>query len=262
MQPHGATFSHSPCMTRAPAIGFFVSLLMPWTLLHATPSLPPAAESAHLEGDIGLGVSRTQNHMRGVTPKTETVPYLAFDDGRVFARVDSFGVRTLALGYGHVEVVGQWRSDGYTSRVLSPRPSSVPLGLGTLQITPVGAFWVQALHDFGKSGGQLVQAHYVAELKLGRLALYPELGVEYQSQAYNRYYHGTTAADAAALSRAYRPGAALNPFAGALFEIEVSPAWVATAYLRRTVVDTSIARSPLVTGRHRDLTLLSLARRF
>ena len=246
-------------MTHPLTAGFFAALLTSPALLQAAPRV---AEGTHLDGDIGIGVTHTQNHVLGVKPKTEAVPYLAFDYGRAFARVDSFGVRVLAMGYGDIEVAGQWRSDGYVSSVLGKRSSSVPLGLSTLQITPIGAFWVQALHDFGMSGGNIVQARYLGELKLGWLTFYPELGAEYQSQAYTRYYHGTTAADAARLGQAYRPGAALSPFAGAIFEAEINHPWYAMAYARRTVVDAAIARSPLVTSRHRDLVLLSLARRF
>jgi outer membrane scaffolding protein for murein synthesis (MipA/OmpV family) len=52
----------------------------------------------------------------------------------------------------------------------------------------------------------------------GRVTIFPEVGVEYRSRAYTRYYNGTTSRDAQALGQIYQPGAAVNPHVGALIE--------------------------------------------
>lgn len=220
------------------------------------------ANTDTFSGDIGLGVLHGASGIRGVQARTSLVPYLNFEQGRLFARIDTFGVKTLPLGAGHLELLGQVRSDGYHGDGWSARKDPVPLGLGTLQITPVGAFGVNVLHDFGASGGTLVQARYLAELPLGRVTLYPELGLERQSSGYTRYYLGTTAADAAAAGRAYRPGAALNPYVGGLIELPVSGPWVLNLYLRRVFTDHNLANSPLAGHGHRDTALLALAWRY
>jgi outer membrane protein len=223
---------------------------------------PVAAAEPRLEGDIGLGAMRSQTQTAGVQPKTEALPYLNFEYGLVFARIDSFGIKAFPLGYGHVELVGQYRGDGYDSSVLSRRRDSLPLGLGTLQITPIGAFGLQVLHDLGTSGGNLVQARYLAELPLGRVTVYPELGAEYQSRAYTGYYRGTSSADAAALGQAYQPGSALNPYVGAMVEARLVDRWYLDAYVRRTFADDSIARSPLVVRGPVSSLLLAVSYRF
>jgi hypothetical protein len=234
-------------------------LAVPW-LLHA--GWASAAENG-LEGDIGVGVTRMQAQVRGVRSKTNATPYLNFEHGPVFVRIDTLGVKSLQLGqHGHLEFVVQYRGDGYKSTELQPRQDSVPLGLGTLQITPAGAFEIHVLRDVGKSGGTLVQARYLAEFALGPITVYPELGAEYQSRAYTDYYYGTTDADAATLGQAYRAGSALNPFIGAMVETRIAGQWYANAYVRRTVVDDSIARSPLVLRRNQNTLLLALAYRF
>jgi outer membrane protein len=215
-----------------------------------------------LSGDIGLGAVYTQAQIRGADSKTEVMPYLNFEVANAFARIDTFGVKTLPVGYGHLEVVGQYRGDGYEATGLERRGNSLPLGLGTLQITPIGAFGLQVLHDFGTSEGTLVQARYLAELPWGAVHVYPELGVEYQSQAYTGYYYGTTPADAASLGQAYRPSAAVNPYFGAMIEVRLADHWYANVYLRRTLVDDTIAQSPLLTLRTRDSVLLALAYHF
>lgn len=228
-------------------------------LLHA--GWASSAEN-HLEGDMGVGVTRTQAQVRGVRSKTNVTPYLNLERGPAFVRIDTLGFKSLQLGHGHLEFVVQYRGDGYESTELQPRQDSVPLGLGTLQITPAGAFDVHVLRDVGKSGGTLVQARYLAEWALGPVTIYPELGAEYQSQAYTGYYYGTTGADAATLGQVYRPGSALNPFIGAMVETRLAGKWYANAYARRIIVDDSIARSPLVIRRSQKTLLLALAYRF
>lgn len=239
----------------------FVSpfLVLPLLLAQAGPA---ASAEARLTGDIGVGVTRAQTQTLGAPAKTEALPYLNFEYGSLFARIDSFGIKASPLGYGHVELVGQYRGDGYDSNVLSRRRDSVPLGLGTLQITPIGAFGLQVLHDLGKSGGNLVLARYLAELPLGRVTVYPELGAEYQSRAYTGYYRGTTDADAAALGQAYRPGSAVNPYVGAMVEVRLVDRWYLNAYVRRTFFDDSISRSPLAVKGKVNSLLLALAYRF
>jgi outer membrane protein len=138
----------------------------------------------------------------------------------------------------------------------------VPLGVGTLQVTPIGAFGLNALHDFGKSGGTLVQARYLGQLAFGRVTVYPELGAEYEDTAYTRYYYGTTAADAAAIGRAYRPGAAVNPYAGVLVETRITEKIYLNAYFRQEFLGDAIGKSPLVANRDPASLLLALAYRF
>jgi len=205
------------------------------------------AEESGLSGDIGLAITSTQAIVTGVKNDLGAMPYLNFEYGRAFARVDSLGVKVLPFGYGNLEVLGQYRADGYHSSVVSSRQGSIPLGLGTLQITPIGAFDVHALHDFGKSGGDIVQARYLAEIPFGRTKAYPELGVEYESSAYTGYYYGTTASDAVTLGRGYTPGAAVNTFAGLLLKTQISGNWYATTYFRCTWLDSRISGSPIVT---------------
>ena len=239
----------------------FVSpfLVLPLLLAQAGPAM---SAEARLTGDIGIGATRTQTQTLGAPAETEALPYLNFEYGPLFARVDSFGIKALPLGYGHVELVGQYRGDGYDSTLLSQRQDSAPLGVGTLQITPIGAFGLQVLHDLGKSGGNLVQMRYLAELPLGRVTIYPELGAEYQSRAYTGYYRGTTDVDAVALGQAYRPGSAVNPYVGAMVEVRLVDRWYLNAYVRRTFSDDSISRSPLVVKGNFSSLLLALAYRF
>ena len=223
---------------------------------------PCAAADTSFSGDVGLGAITTQGHIRGDSTTTYAIPYLNFDYGPVFARIDTFGVKTLPIGYGNLEIVGQYRGDGYKVSPMQRRDDSVPIGLGTMQITPFGAFGLNALYDFGKSGGSLVQARYLAEIPLGRVTFYPELGAEYQSKAYTGYYYGTTGLDAATLGRSYRPGAAFNPYVGVLIETKVTEKVYVNAYFKETFLDGTLAKGPFGPPRNRAALLLALAYRF
>ncbi len=222
-----------------------------------------SAAEATLSGDLGLGASWSQGRVRGEREKTSATPYLNLEYGPAFARVDTFGVKVLPVAYGHIEVAGQYRDDGYKVVNLGKRQDSLPFGVGTLQITPIGAFDVRGYHDFGKSAGTLWQARYLAEMSLGRVTVYPEIGAEYQSRRYTRYYYGTTDADAATLgSSSYQPGSAVNLFAGLMVETRITRHGYTHLYVRRTVVGDSIAESPLVRGKGRNAALLAAGYRF
>ena len=221
-----------------------------------------AAAGPQLSGDLGLGVSWSESQIHGARDRTEALPYLNLEYGPAFARIDTFGMKVLPVAYGHVEIVSQYRGDGYEANGLGKRHDAVPFGIGTMQITPLGAFNVNVFHDFGKSSGTLVQARYLAEIPLGRVTIYPELGAEYQSSGYTRYFFAPTEAEAARLQRSYRPGSAVNLFAGAMIETRITPHWYTHLYLRHSVVDDAIADSPLVSRKGRTTALLAVAYRF
>lgn len=248
-------------------MGMLMAILMPilgnvsLTQAHAEEALAVPNPEA-FSGDIGAGVLHGASGILRVQAKTSAVPYLNFEAGRLFARIDTFGVKVLPLGGAHLELLGQVRSDGYHGGGWSERQNSAPIGVGTLQITPIGAFGLNVLHDFGASGGSLLQARYLAELPIGRLVLYPEVGLERQSSRYARYDLGTTAADAALAGRAYQPGAAQNAYLGGLIELSVSGPWMLNLYLRRVFTDRTLSNGPLVRPGHQDTALLSLAYRY
>jgi outer membrane protein len=53
-----------------------------------------------VDGDIGAGAYYTRSIIKGDPDGSSVLPYLDFKYSRMFARIDTFGVKTLALGYG------------------------------------------------------------------------------------------------------------------------------------------------------------------
>ena len=222
----------------------------------------------HIEGDIGVSAVSTRSVVRGTADSVSPLPYANFDYGRAFVRIDTLGVKTLPVGYGHVELIARVSQDGFKAdrsalKGIAARSTSVPLGLGSLQVTPVGAVFINGFHDFNRSNGHLAELIYAAQLDLGSVTLYPEIGVEYQSSQYVRYFYGVSLVESKASAyAAYQPGSALNPLLGLLGEVKVTPTWYLNFYLRRRWLDKTISASPLVASAQQDSGLLALSYRF
>lgn len=239
----------------------------------ASLQLPAAGEEivtdtgSRLVGDIGIGADfmaqpgRKRLHER-------IFPYANFDYGRAFARIDTFGLKVLPFGYGDLEVAARAMDDAYNpasprAQMLAPRKNSLPIGLGTLQTTPIGALFANFFHDAGPSKGNLIDLMYAAELDLDQLALYPQLGVQRQSAAYVRYYYGdspTTSPDPAFVH--YQPRSATSPYAGLFLELKLHGNWYANANLRRTWLATAISSSPLAMHHRLDSAMLAFSYRY
>ncbi|MRW93613.1 hypothetical protein GJ699_26830 [Duganella sp. FT80W] len=224
--------------------------MAPAAALHAQQS---ADTGWRIDGDIGAGVNATPTaaHARG--NGTTAIPYLNFDAGPLFARIDTFGVKLAPAGAGSIELLTRVLSDGYTPASAAAgghRRDSLPLGLGTLQVTSFGALMANVYHDVGKSGGNLADLMYGAELPAGELTLYPQLGAEYRSSAYVRYYDGVSG------------HAATNPYAALFAECHLGGSWYLNANLRRTWLDRTIRSSPLVRRATLDANLVAVSYRF
>lgn len=228
----------------------------------ALTAVPALADGTGFSGDVGLGLTRSQSILHGGQTTASPFPLLAFDYGRFFARIDTFGVKVVPVASGHLEVLTRYRADGYSVDGLSHRGNPVPLGLGTLQVTPVGAFELSVLRDFSDSAGTFGQARYLLKLPAGRVSLYPELGVEYLNRRYASYYYGTQGDDVLTTGRAWAASNATNVFAGAMLRVELGGKFAAYAYVRRTWYDDTIGNSPLVKRGARNNGFVALARSF
>ena len=231
---------------------------------------PTAAEEFPLraDGDIGMGAYYTRSIIRGKTGSATVLPYTYFDYGRMFARIDTFGVKTVKMGYGYLELSGRVELDGFKADVsglqgLNTRKNSLPLGIGTFQETPVGAFFVNAMHDVNKSTGNLFDLTYVGKFDTQKITFYPQFGAEYLSKQYTGYYYGVSTQEALnSRYGRYQPGGAFNPFVAAMMETRISENWNLNFFLRHKWLDGSISDSPIVDRKSMDTVFFSLAYRF
>lgn len=246
-----------------PQMAFAVFCLAP-TLAAASPE--PLQN--RLVGDLGLGAFGTQSVLRGANDSLRVLPYAFATYGRYFARLDTLGVKTLPAGYGYIELNARINFDGFDSdtpelRGLKLRSNSVPLGIGTFQKTPVGAFFLNAFHDVKDSGGNVFEAVYGAKFTVGNIAAFPLFGAEYRDAKYVGYYYGVSESESAASGKlAYQPGGALNPILAMRVGIPITKTVRLNLYWRRLWLDTTIARSPIVASTTKDNGFVAVTYRF
>lgn len=202
-------------------------------------------------GDIGGATYLTQRIVPNGAAQHSLLPYAYLDHGRFFVRVDTLGVKTLPVGQGHLELAARISLEGFAAKGaalhgIADRRNPVPVGLGTYQETPFGAFFLHSFHDM-RSGGSLSEATYAAEWRAGGVAFYPQLGVERRSRRYLRQLYGVSPAEAQASAYpVYRPGASTLPVAGLAVEWPIRAPWSLNLQWRRKWLDSAITRSPLV----------------
>ncbi len=209
-----------------------------------------ADDAPHYVGDLGLGVERTQASAPGASARTWALPYAYGDLGRLFVREDTFGVKTLPIGWGALELVGRVSTEGTDADGpgLAHRTNPRPVGLGTFQETPWGGVFVDAFVDT-VSGGTLLEASYAAELPVGPLTLYPQAGVTRRSARYDAHLYDVRAAST-------------TPVLQVSGELPFADAWVLLAHAQWEPFDDAVRASPRVDARSRASALVALAWRF
>jgi len=252
-------------MLKTPLATLLLPLFLVSTLVAAQEST--GGTTPVLDGDMGIGVNHNAQIARSDSSSANAIPYANIDYGNVFTRVDTFGYKLKPLGYGNIELVARYIGEGYTPLTpwgdLSARQSSIPLGLGTLQITPVGAVMLNTYHDLNKSGGNLIDLIFAEQWESENIALYPQAGAEYRSRNYVRYFYGVTPQEAGQFKlNDYAPGEASNLFTALFAEWKISGHWYLDSNLRRTWLDASISDSPLVQRRAANSGFLALSYRF
>jgi outer membrane protein len=222
------------------------------------------SQPVHWSGDLGLGVERTQSSAPGASARTWVLPYAYGDLGRLFVREDTVGARLVPLAWGALELVARVSTEGSEGDGpgLAHRSNPRPVGLGTFQETPWGGVFIDAFVDTN-SGGTLLEASYAGELVLGRVTLYPQVGVARRSARYVGHLVGITPAAARATGQpAYAPGASTTPVFQLSGELPLAGAWVLLAHAQVEAFDRALRDSPRVASRSRSSALVALAWRF
>ncbi len=208
----------------------------------------------HFVGEVGGAAYLKSGVVKGDATSTLALPYVYGDYGRFFGRIDTFGVKTLAMGWGHLELVGRVNTEGFRTdtaalKGLSDRRNPVPLGVGTFQRTPIGGFFLYAMHDV-TSGGVLAEATWGTKFEAGWATFYPLASLEYRSSAYVNYLYGVTAGESAASGyAAYSPGASFVPLVGLAASIPIAGDWALQLQIRHRWFDSAITNSPIVSAR-------------
>lgn len=247
----------------------FLSYILSATfMLFPVATLAESEFSNHIQGDVGVAVYTSKNLAKGDGNMQAVLPYAYFDYGRFFARFDTFGIKTVPLGYGYLEIVKRinldgFRTDNATLRGINERRNSHPLGIGTFQETPIGGFFLNAFYDTNRSQGRLYELIYAAKFDVGNTVVYPMLGLEHFSAQYTRYFYGVTPAEAKrSVYPVYTPKANTTTMLGWAWEIPVEDHWNVNVYMLRRYLGAAITQSPLVDTKIQDEAFFSLSYRY
>jgi outer membrane protein len=203
------------------------------------------------QGDVGLAWLREATWQNQSTHDSRFMPYVYGDWGRLFARVDTFGVKVLPVAAGHLEIVYRNSNEGkalvHSSASTSLSRDNPQLwGLGTFQETPVGGFFAYALKDL-HSQGYLFEWMYAIEIKFAGANVYPQLGIEHRSASFVKPLYGVSVAEANALGRSsYNPGASTSKVWGVALEVPLQNQWNLNWELSQKHLDKTLSQSPLV----------------
>lgn len=215
------------------------------------------------KGDLGGMVTGSSATVSGASASSRALPYVYGDWGRFYGRVDTFGVRTVAFGHGHLELATRISTEGFEARktaypTLGDRSAPTPIGLGTFQRTPLGGLFAYLMHD-PQSGGQFAEVTWALRFPLGSASVYPQLGMQYRSAQYVNHLYGVSAVESAATGlAAYRAGQSVVPQASVHMTLPLSGPWSLQAQARYRWLDGAIHNSPLVNSRQQTSGVLAL----
>jgi len=87
----------------------------------------------------------TKSNVKTNSTSTSVLPYAFAEYNRLAMRIDTLGIKTVKMGYGYLELSGRISLDSYKiqsqiNHQNISKSTPAPLGLGTFQETPIGAF--------------------------------------------------------------------------------------------------------------------------
>lgn len=236
---------------------------------YEVPNDVPDGLPNHIVGDLGLAVYSSNMSIGAIGTQTYPLPYAFFDYERFFARIDTFGFKTIKMGYGYLEVAGQVNLDEYkrkspTTGATFSKLDPIPIGLGTFQETPIGGFFMYAYQDISRSQGQLYELSYFAEFELpANIKIYPLLGAEYLTQSFANYYYGVTPGASRKLGYPqYTVPGSTNYITGLMLEVPLVDDWYINVFGKRKFMGSGISNSPIMVNSFQDSLIASLVYRF
>ncbi len=237
---------------------------MVWTLSLVGAAATWAQSTPTLNGDVGAAVYRTPAITRTAEPSNAVLPYVYADYGPFYARINTLGYKAMPLGAGHLELAMRISQEGYRPEQagIAERAQPLPVGVGTFQKTPYGAFFAYGFHDT-RSGGLLLDLTYAAKFNVAGVSVYPLLGVEQRSAKYVDHLYGVSAAEANSSGlQAYSCKSSTAPNAGLTLAYPLGTHYSLTYQVRKKWFDKSITDSPLVDSKHQTTSFLAITRQF
>jgi outer membrane protein len=241
-------------------------LAMLWLTLASVPFIASAQpqDGSKIIGDVGAANYTTPAITRSNQKNNVLLPYVYADYENWYARVDTFGYKIATMGVGHLEIATRISFEDFqpVNAGIDRRARPKPLGVGTFQETPYGAFFFYAFRDT-TSGGMLLDATYAAEFVFADWHFYPQFGVEQRDQKYVGKLYGVDSIEAQRSGlTAYSPKSSTSPNIAMAAEYPFADHLKLTVQLRKRYLDKAIQDSPLVNAKQQTSGFVAVTKTF
>lgn len=206
---------------------------------------------------LGLGLVYRNSIYKKDDAMVMPIPMVYYETEGFFFKGRSLGYHILKNGGLSLDVIGQWRFDGYDDS-----DSSFLRGMDDRQMTLDGGFelsyedgWgktsVSFLSDMlGRHDGQELSISYGKQFTAGKWMMTPAVGAIWNSHNLADYYFGVRPDEALALRPAYSVGEAWNPTVRLNVLYRINKQWSALGLFRYEWLDNEISNSPIVDADH------------
>lgn len=252
--------------------GVLSSLLISITTAYAAPLFSHnIAKDDEAQLSIGINAVVTQSAYETDGSTVEVLPSAFFDNNRLYARGNQFGVYAINDGSNQLSAYVQTNGTAFDPsdaknglNKLDERKKTIVAGAEYLKITPFGGFRVQAAHDVvGDSKGNIARLNYVAKYNNDRLTLYPTVGLEWHDSKYNNYYYGVSKKESAHSGVAsYQPSNSIHPYVAVSAHYDINDRFTGFAYQSLSYLTDEQYDSPMIDSHTESKTALGLLYKF
>lgn len=228
--------------------------------------LSAAVFGAEYDLKLGVGAQGERTAYKGYSLQWSAAPVIDFDTDYIYIKDYSIGgkfinikdsenkplfMASIFASYDNFKFDTDRTRERRLKR-LSNRHASVFAGVKLEALTPIGLFEAWAAGDvLGHSDGFYGRASYYVMFELGPVQIFPNIGIDWGDRRYNKYYYGISHKESqrSGLS-AYRPSAAVAPYAGVAARIPFAERWEIAGSFEVSRVPRTIRNSPMTDRRY------------
>lgn len=213
-------------------------------------------EAQAVRGDsfsIGAGAVYSNGLYEGADDEFIGAPFIYLEKGQFFIKVRTAGYRLYQDELLALDVIGQWRFDGYDEddsdflEGMDDREMTIDGGAALTVFDGWGQTTVSYVGDMlSRHSGQELSINYSKTFTCGKWSITPGVGVRYFSSSLGDYYYGVQPDEAIAGRPAYDVHDTWNPYVGTLVGYQFNEQWSVRTSARYTMLDDDIEDSSIV----------------
>lgn len=176
-------------------------------------------QSRHTPLTVGISSGYKTGDYDAKTP-ISVLPYVFYDDDRTYIEGTEAGLYAKKSDKDHTRFGLSFDGRHFDPKhanaqlsALDKRTASTQVHLNHLHITPVGGIRLKVAHDIDNERGTKVTLAHLTRFERQNTTIYPQIGIDWHSKDYNRYYYGVSAQEAKRAGlKSYAPTGGASPF--------------------------------------------------